>query len=404
VPAPASRVALVVGTTTGGTGAHVRMLATGFARRAIVVSVLGPSAAEAAFGFGALAGVTFSPVEFGDRPRLGDMAAVLRLRRLLGASAGSTDRPDVVHAHGLRAGALTVIALAGRRRRARGGRRPRLVVTMHNAPPVGGGARVAVYRLLERVVARGADLVLCVSSDLEERMRSAGARRVGRAVVPAADAGTTPPAAAGTAPTSATAARPVTATGGVAGSGPGDAFEAGRPVVLAVGRLAAQKDFSTLLDAAAHWRDVDPSPLVAIAGDGPLAGELRARAAALGVDAAFLGHRDDVADLLAAATVLVMPSRWEGQPLILQEALRAGLPIVATRVGGIPDLLGDAAVLVAPGDPPALAAAVAAILTDPALAARLRAAAARRADDLPTVDDAITAAVAAYRASGCLRQ
>jgi glycosyltransferase involved in cell wall biosynthesis len=92
----------------------------------------------------------------------------------------------------------------------------------------------------------------------------------------------------------------------------------------------------------------------------------------------------------------VLPSRWEGQPLILQEALRAGLPIVATRVGGVPDLVGDAAVLVSPGDPPALAAAVAAILTDPALAARLRAAASRRADDLPTVDDAITAAVAAY--------
>jgi glycosyltransferase involved in cell wall biosynthesis len=372
------RVALVVGTTAGGTGAHVRMLAAGFAGRGIDVSVLGPSSADAAFGFGALSGVTFSAVEFSDRPRPGDVAAVLRLRRLLGASA----RPDVVHAHGLRAGALTAIALAGRRRRARGGRRPRLMVTVHNAPPVGRGARVAVYRLLERVVARGADLVLGVSSDLEERMRAAGARRTGHAIVPAPAA---PPAVSSSPPV-------------------GGAAATGRPVVLAVGRLAAQKDLGTLIEAAARWRDLDPPPLLAIAGDGPLAGELRAKAASLGVDAAFLGHRDDAASLLATATVFALPSRWEGQPLVLQEALQAGAAIVATRVGGIPDLVGDAAVLVSPGDPPALAAAVAAILTDPSLAARLRAAASRRAEGLPTVDDAVTAAVAAYRASGCLRQ
>ena len=166
--------------------------------------------------------------------------------------------------------------------------------------------------------------------------------------------------------------------------------------MLAVGRLAAQKDIGTLIEAAALWRDLDPPPLLAIAGDGPLAGDLRAQAASLGVDAAFLGHRADVPSLLAAATVFVLPSRWEGQPLVLQEALRAGAVIVATRVGGIPDLVGDAAVLVSPGDPSALAAAVSTILTDPSLAARLRAAASRRAGELPTVDDAITAAVAAY--------
>ena len=120
-------------------------------------------------------------------------------------------------------------------------------------------------------------------------------------------------------------------------------------MVLAAGRLAAQKDVGTLIEAAGRWRDLDPRPLLAIAGDGPLAGELRAPAASLGVDAAFLGHRDDVPGLLATAAVFVLPSRWEGQPLILQEALRAGAPIVATRVGGIPDLVGDdAAVLVDP--------------------------------------------------------
>jgi glycosyltransferase involved in cell wall biosynthesis len=368
-----TRVALVVGTTAGGTGAHVRMLAAGLAERAIVVSVLGPSSAQAAFGFGALAGVTFTPVQFGDRPRLGDVAAVLRLRRLLRTGI------DVTHAHGLRAGALTALALAGvrtRRRRTGGGRRPGIVVTVHNAPPVGGRARSVVYRLLERVVARGADLVLCVSPDLEARMRAAGAHRVGRAIVPPAE------------PT------PTTETS------PGDVSAAGRPVVLAVGRLAPQKDFDALLQAAARWRDLDPAPLLAIAGDGPLAGELRARAASLGVDAAFLGHRDDVPGLLAGATVFVLPSRWEGQPLILQEALRAGAAIVATRVGGVPDLVGDdGAVLVRPGDAQALAAAVRSVLADPALAARLRTAAAVRGAALPTAADAVAAALAAYAQS-----
>ena len=388
----------MVGTTAGGTGAHVRMLAAGLAERAIGVSVLGPSSAEAAFGFGALAGVPFSAVEFGDRPRPGDAPAVLRLRRLLGrgTTPTPTQRPGVVHAHGLRAGALTAIALTGvraRRRRPSGVRRQTLVVTVHNAPPAGRGTRVLIYRLLERVVARRADLVLCVSPDLEARMRAAGARRVGRAIVP-------PPETTSTTETTQVSAgtdAPSRALGDATVFGPAGVLAAGRPLVLAVGRLAPQKDFGTLLAAAATWRDLDPPPLLAIAGDGPLARELRARAPSLGVDAAFLGHRDDVSNLLAGATVFVLPSQWEGQPLILQEALRAGVAIVATRVGGIPDLVGDdAAVLVRPGDPQALAAAVRAVLADPALAARLRTAAAARGAALPTPADAIAAALAAY--------
>ncbi len=358
------------------------MLAAGLSGRGIGVSVLGPSSADRAFGFEAIDGVTFSPLEFGDRPRARDVAAVLRLRRLLRSRAGRPERPGVVHAHGLRAGALTVLAVAGVSGRGRRGLRPGLVVTVHNAPPSGRGAPALIYRVLERIVARGADLVLCVSADLEARMRAAGARRIGRAVVPPPDAET------------------VTGHGDIAPPVPvglGEAFAAGRPVVLAVGRLAAQKGFGALLDAAAFWRDLDPVPLLAIAGDGPLAGELRSRAASIGVDAVFLGRRDHVAGLLAAAAVFVMPSRWEGQPLALQEALRADAAIVATRVGGIPDLVGDdAALLVAPGDVPALAAAVRAVLTDVALAGRLRTAASRRGAALPTEDDAVTAALAAY--------
>jgi glycosyltransferase involved in cell wall biosynthesis len=300
----------VVGTTAGGTGAHVRMLAAGLAARGIAVSVVGPSAAGMRFGFGTLRGVVFTPVEFGDRPRPRDVAAVARVRRAV-RDAG------VVHAHGLRAGALTALALHLPPRLVRSGRRPGLVVTVHNAPPSRGGASLVIYRLLERLVARNADVVLCVSADLEDRLRAAGARNVGRAVVPA--------------PVVPTAPDVPTAPGAAAGS---EASATGRPLVLAAGRLTAQKDFGTLLDAAVSWRDMNPEPRLVIAGDGPLSGELRARAAVLGVDVAFLGHRDDVGDLLAAAAVFVLPSRWEGQPLVLAEALRAGVPIVATRVGG----------------------------------------------------------------------
>jgi glycosyltransferase involved in cell wall biosynthesis len=311
-------------------------------------------------------GVAFTPVEFGDRPRASDAMAVLRLRRALRV-AGS---PDVVHAHGMRAGALAVLAL-----RAPGaGRGPRLVVTVHNAPPHAGGSAALIYRLLERLVARGADLVLCVSRDLEERMRAAGARHVGHAIVPA------PAAPPPDAPSSE--ARPAAS---------------GAPVVLAAGRLTAQKGFDTLLAAAASWRDMDPAPLLVIAGEGPLSGELKAQAAALGVAARFPGRRDDLPALLATAAVFVLPSRWEGQPLVLQEALQAGAPIVATRAGGIPDLTGDdAALLVPPDDPAPLAAAVREVLADPALAARLRAAARGRAAELPTPGDAVAATLAAY--------
>jgi len=400
---PLERVTLVLGTSAGGMGTHVKMLAAGLSERGIAVSVIGPSAADTRFSFSALSHVAFAPVEIATRPGTADLAGLARLRRLLTRPTSSASRPDapadppaddppsasrgtgsssdaksdsnasgagrVVHAHGLRAGALTLLSLGG----VRAGR-PEVVVTVHNAPPVGGRGALLVYRLLERVVARGADLVLCVSPDLERRMRAAGARRVARAVIAAPD-----PAPEGRA------------------DPPPAIAPTGRPLVLAVGRLTTQKDFGVLLAAAAAWQDLDPPPLLVIAGDGPLAGQLRARAAALGVAAVFSGHRDDIPALLAAAAVFVLPSRWEGQPLVLQEALRAGTPVVATRVGGIPGLAGeDAALLVPPQDPRALAAAVRSALTDAPLAARLRAAASKRAATLPSQDDAVAAALDAY--------
>jgi glycosyltransferase involved in cell wall biosynthesis len=138
-----------------------------------------------------------------------------------------------------------------------------------------------------------------------------------------------------------------------------------------------------------------------IAGSGPLAAELADLAAELGVDARFLGARTGVASLLAAADVFALPSQWEGQPLILQEALRAGRPIVAADVGGVRDLTGDdAAILIEAGDADALSQAVLAVLDDPELARRLADAAARRAAALPTEADAVSAIAQLYRELG----
>jgi glycosyltransferase involved in cell wall biosynthesis len=365
------KVAFVLGTSTGGTARHVRMLAAGCAARGVAVEVFGPARTDRDFAFSALAGgqVSFTPVEIADRPRTArDLRTIERLRRLLAAW-----RPDVVHAHGLRAGALAAIALAFVRPTVYHPR-PALVVTVHNAPAA-GGVTGAVYRVLGLIVARSADLVLGVAPDLEGRMRAAGARRVGRAVVPAAGVSA-----------ETRAALPL----------PGNPDPA-RPVVLAAGRLAAQKGFGTLLEAAAGWRDLRPEPLLVIAGEGPLEAALKSQAASLGLDTRFPGHRDDIPALLAAAAVFVLPSTWEGQPLILQEALRAGVPIVATRAGGTPVLTGeDAALLVPAGNPRQLADAVRSVLTDPALAARLRKAAIDRGNDLPGEDDAVAAAMAEY--------
>jgi glycosyltransferase involved in cell wall biosynthesis len=254
------------------------------------------------------------------------------------------------------------------------------VLTLHNALPEGGGPLRAVLRAAERATIRGADLVLAASGDLADNARRLGAPDVRVAPVSA------PPL-----PAPRRGRADVRADLGVA---------EGRPLVVAVGRLHPQKGYDVLLDAAGRWAGdarLPEPPLVVIAGDGPLEAELAARIAAERLPVRLLGRRDDVADLLAAADLCVLPSRWEARSLTAQEALRSGTPLVATRTGGLPELLGDAAELVAVGDPDALAEAVAGVLADPARAAALAAAGRARAAGWP--DEAATARtlVAVYR-------
>lgn len=135
-------------------------------------------------------------------------------------------------------------------------------------------------------------------------------------------------------------------------------------LVLAVGNLYAVKDHATLLRAAALL----PGVHFAIAGRGEEEANLRALARELSIESRvhLLGLRDDVDRLLAAADVFVQPSRSEGLPLAILEAMGHGLPVVATRVGGMAEAIveGETGRLVEPGQPEALADALRVLLED----------------------------------------
>jgi glycosyltransferase involved in cell wall biosynthesis len=134
-----------------------------------------------------------------------------------------------------------------------------------------------------------------------------------------------------------------------------------------------------------------------VAGDGPLREQLQARIDAEHLPVRLLGHRADVPDLLAAADVVVSSAVWEGQPVGLQEALHAGAAVVATDVGGTAAVVGDAALLVPGGDPVSLSRAIRDVVVHGAVRDNLRSKSVERAAHLPTEDDALEAALAAYR-------
>jgi glycosyltransferase involved in cell wall biosynthesis len=371
-------VLLVLATSGGGVGRHVAQIAAGLARdwgaagaagsagsTGHRVRVAGPAQTEQDFGFTAV-GAGFEPLQIAARPRpLADRRTVQRLR-------GLAAEADVVHAHGLRAGALAALAV----RRIRRGRRPKLVVTLHNAL-VSGGMIAVVHAVLERIVARGADVVLVVSADLGTAMRRRGARDVRTAVVPA-------PLLAAPQRSAAAVRRELEVPIGAA-------------LLVTIARLAPQKGLDVLVDAVGRLSVAGVQVLAVVAGDGPLAARLSQDAADRAIPVRLLGGRTDVADLLAAADLVVVPSRWEGQPLIVQEALLAGAAIVATDAGGTAEVAGDGAVLVPPGDPAALATAIADLLADSVGLATLRQRARRRGQGLPSAEDALQAVIAVYQ-------
>jgi glycosyltransferase involved in cell wall biosynthesis len=156
----------------------------------------------------------------------------------------------------------------------------------------------------------------------------------------------------------------------------------GVPLVLAVGRLIAQKDHATLLDAFARVAAEQPDARLAILGWGPLEAQVKAHAAELGLAASVLvPGRVEPRDWLARADVFAHTSRWEGFGIVLLEAMLASRPVVATRVSAVPEIVvdGETGLLAEAGDAAAIAAHLLSLLADDALREELGAAGLQRA-------------------------
>ncbi len=262
-------------------------------------------------------------------------------------------RPDVLHTHLLKADALGATCAGGARA---------LVASKHNDERALLRLPVSlVHGLLSRRVARTIVLSDHVARFVAEHGRVPAARI--RRVYYGVDAARLQPR------------RPRADVRAGLGLAP-DA-----PLLVCVGRLAPQKDHPTLLAALA--RLPQEVVLLVVGGDPFGDGELRLKALAerLGLSgrARFLGIRHDVPDLLGASDLFVLPSLWEGLGLVFLEAMAVSLPVVATNVSAIPEVVpdGEGGWLVPPGDPEALARTIAAALADPAERAR-RGAAGRR--------------------------
>lgn len=264
-------------------------------------------------------------IDIPDGPLRGHGAAMSALKSLIGSY-------DVVHAHGLRA---CLDAVPGSRAK----RRP-IVLTVHNLirGDVAGRRRALLYRWVEPLAVRASARTIAPSQEIARHLRKVAPRRRDRIEVVYARA------------PEPRARRP---TGEVRSElGVAD----GRRLVVTAARLHPQKALHVMLRAVARLPE---DVVLAIAGDGPLEDELQALAAHLGVAqrVRWLGWREDGADLIAAADVFCLSSRWEAVALAAQEAVLLGTPVVTTDVGGMAELVQDriSGRLVPPNDPESLA-------------------------------------------------
>jgi glycosyltransferase involved in cell wall biosynthesis len=295
----------------------------------------------------AAAGVRFEPLEHVRRPvGARDLAGLVELVRLL-----RRHRPDILHASSSKAGILGRMAapLAGV---------PIRVFTVHGwAFAAYSGLAGRLYRLADRLVRPLTTVTVCVS----ERERELGV-------------------AAGTCDADRTVVIPNAVD--VADAPRAGAARRDRPLIVAVGRLKAPKDFLTLVRALGRL-EADSFTAV-IVGEGPDRARLEEEIRSLGLaeSVTLAGERRDVPELLAAADIFALASSSEGMPVSVLEAMAAGLPVVASRVGGLPEQVVDGVtgVLVEPGDPEDLAEALAGLVADRELRRRLGAAGRARAE------------------------
>ncbi|CAL9616283.1 D-inositol-3-phosphate glycosyltransferase [Streptomyces sp. enrichment culture] len=355
------RTVQVLGGGNAGSSAHVRSLTAGLVARGVKVTVCAPAEAERRYDF------TGAGADHVDVARSSDPVSVAGLRA---ACAGA----DLVHAHGLHASFRAVLALGGRRVHTP------LVATWHDRVHA-EGPRAHLLRVLERRVTKAATVVLGTTPGLVDHARRSGARDARLAAV--ALPGPRPRAD----PEEADLRRlKVRAELGATG----------RPLLIAIGALERQRGYEVLFDAARVWRDLDPEPLVVVAGEGSLRPALQRRIEEEELPVALVGRRDDVADLLAAADLALLPGRHETASVLAREALHARVPLVAGDVDDVRELVGDAAELVPSGDSGAFADAVVRLLGDPGRRESLRDDGARQAAGWPTEDETVAQVLSVY--------
>ena len=301
---------------------------------------------------------------YAELDRTGIPHRVASVRGLRGAIASF--RPDLVHTHLVHADVFGAVAA---------GRKP-LVSTKHNDDPF----RAGPFRFLERALTRRARGVITITEALARfQVETVGLPREKLTVVHyGLDA--PPPAWADNPPL---------------------ALPPSARVLLGLGRLVPQKGYAVALRAFASVREGHPEAVLVIAGEGPERAELERlrRELGLGESVHFPGRAGDVAAWLERAEVLVHPARWEGFGLVLLEAMLASLPVVATRVSAIPEIVadGETGLLVPADDPVALAGALGQVLDDPALARRFAEAGLARARRDFSVERMATATAEVYR-------
>jgi len=285
-------------------------------------------------------------------------------------------QPEILHTHGYRA---DLIGLVLARRHG-----IPLVSTVHGF--TGARLRIRVNERIQCFILRWANAVVAVSAPLVDRLASAGISRQRIHTVPN-----------GFLPTAEVIDR------GRARDKLG--INTSRPMAGWVGRLSPEKGADVMLEALSH---APSSWQLEMIGDGPLRDDLKRRAHQLGIADRVHWHGSvpNAGALLSAFDVLVLSSRTEGTPIVLLEAMHAGIPIVATRVGGVPHVVTPAEALLVPSEQPELiAGALAEIETSPTAAAtRTRLARERlstvfsAASWLAAIDAVYNAAIASRRA------
>ena len=343
----------------GGPALHVAYLTEGLTKRGYDTTLVSGSLArgEDSMAFVADArGVEVVRIDELGREisPLRDLLATIRLAKLI-----RLERPQILHTHTAKAGTVGRVAalLAGSRKP------PIIVHTFHGHVLRGyfGPLRSLFFRLLERRLAAGTTALIAVSPQVRDDLVALGVAPRERFVVIRLgielDERVAPE---------------------LNGRGesrrylgiPGDRFAVGW-----IGRMTAVKRTDDVLIAFKRLRDGGVDAVLCMVGDGPDRLQLEQRAHELGVarNTVFLGYQEDVAQFYAAFDALVLPSGNEGTPVSVIEALAAELPVVATRVGGVPDVVrdGEDGFLVEAGATDDLADRLAQLAGDPALRARM---------------------------------